>query len=88
MTDSADERSKVDRTKDPEDPTKDVREEYTSYRERESERPERDPEAVREADLQPGSAEDERTVETTEEDAERPEGEETGEGEKSDRGGR
>lgn len=68
MMDSADERSKVDRTKDPEDPTRDAREEYTSYRNedpdrtaekerdpgRKKSREKRDEEALREAELQPG----------------------------------
>lgn len=64
MTDSADERTKVDRTKDPEDPAKDVREEYTGYRDsgpgrtrssEENAEEETERAARREAELQPGS---------------------------------
>lgn len=67
MTDSPDERTKVDRTKDPEDPAEDAREEYTAYRDQErdrtgssdrtgSESGKVDRAAQREAGLQPGTA--------------------------------
>lgn len=51
---SADERSKVDRRKDGDDPSQDTREEYTSYRETNPGKADVDREAEREADLQPG----------------------------------
>jgi hypothetical protein len=54
MTDSPDERSHVRRgTEDGN--AEDAREEYTSYRERDPDTGDPDEEAVREADLQPGS---------------------------------
>lgn len=55
---SADERSRVDRREVGEAASEDTREEYTSYRETRPEKPEPDDEAVREADLQPGSPEE------------------------------
>lgn len=57
MTESADERTRVDRTEEGTDAAKDTREEYTSYREKDSEKKPQSEEARREAELQPGAAE-------------------------------
>ena len=59
MRDSADERSKVDRTEKGTDAARDAREEYTSYREEAPEKRAKD-EAAREADLQPGPLKEKR----------------------------
>ena len=61
---TADERARSDRRKRGDEGAEDAREEYTSYRETEPDAP-ADPEAEREADLQPDS--DDNEEEETEE---------------------
>lgn len=56
MTDSTDQRSTGDRRDRGQDPAEDAREEYAAYRET-ADAPDPNEEALREADLQPGSPE-------------------------------